>query len=463
MAESPDADKILSNAKKNLEKNEYNDALSKYLEYVKIEEKKNKKDTQNLINAYKNIGGVYSVYQNFAQALDFYEKAYSLCQGSSYHRIKFQVLNSLIGCNCNLGKRQEAAKLNRQIVKMREIDKGERLFYYYFNNGFIADHTDNYSEKVKWMKLANEVVDKYRLPLRYKVYPYSEIYQCYERQGELTKALNVLLMYDSLAHLINRTKTPENQGQAYLVADCYKGLMRIYTKMGDKEKALFYQNAYFSYNDSILNVNEFSKIGNEYQAYENRQTQETISTQQKTIFYQKLLLVMLVVLVTTAVVAIVVIRRQQKTLHDTNVALFDRNNELVEVKSHVEASMEAKTDSNELHQELLHKIMQVMSDVNTFCDPEFSLPVLARLTQSNTNYVSQTINTKLNKNFRSFVNEYRIKEAMIRIKNNDTYSNYSIQGISESVGFKSVSNFIAAFKKYTGMTPSLYQKMSKNE
>ena len=29
-------------------------------------------------------------------------------------------------------------------------------------------------------------------------------------------------------------------------------------------------------------------------------------------------------------------------------------------------------------------------------------------------------------------------------------------------GFKSVSNFIAAFKKYTGMTPSLYQKLSKN-
>lgn len=462
LAGNPHADQILLKAKTSLEKNEYNEALNHFLEYVKIEEKENKKDTLNLINAYKNIGGIYSVYQNFAQALDLYEKAYALCQGGLYHQVKFQVLNNMIGANCNLGKWQEAENLNKQIVKMPGVDKGERLFYYYFNNGFIANHTNDCNEKVKWMSLANEVVDKYQLPLKMKAYPYSEMYQCYEKQGELTKALDVLLIYDSLAHLVNRTKSPENRGQAYLIADCYKGLMRIYTKLGDKEKALFYQNAYFDYNDSILNVNEFSKIRNEYQTYENQQTQETITSQQKTIFYQKLLLIMLVVLVATAVAAIVVIRRQQKTLHDTNVALFDRTNELVEAKSHVEANMESKADSDELHQELLHKIIQVMSDVNVFCDPEFSLPILARLAQSNTNYVSQTINSKLNKNFRTFVNEYRIKEAMARMKNNDMYCNYNIQGISESVGFKSVSNFIAAFKKYTGMTPSLYQKLSKN-
>lgn len=45
---------------------------------------------------------------------------------------------------------------------------------------------------------------------------------------------------------------------------------------------------------------------------------------------------------------------------------------------------------------------------------------------------------------------------------NEHYGNYSIQGISESVGYKSASNFIAAFKKMTGMTPSLYQKISKS-
>ena len=104
-----------------------------------------------------------------------------------------------------------------------------------------------------------------------------------------------------------------------------------------------------------------------------------------------------------------------------------------------------------------------MQNTANFCNPDFSLSMLAQIVESNTNYVSQAINTSLNKNFRSLLNEYRIKEAMRRMKDNDTYGNYSIQGISESVGFKSASNFIAAFKKMTGMTPSLYQKLSKNE
>ena len=139
LAGNPHTDQILSKAKTSLEKNEYNEALNHFLEYVKIEEKENKKDTLNLINAYKNIGGIYSVYQNFAQALDLYEKAYALCQGGLYHQVKFQVLNNMIGANCNLGKWQEAENLNKQIVKMPGVDKGERLFYYYFNNGFIAN------------------------------------------------------------------------------------------------------------------------------------------------------------------------------------------------------------------------------------------------------------------------------------------------------------------------------------
>ena len=95
-------------------------------------------------------------------------------------------------------------------------------------------------------------------------------------------------------------------------------------------------------------------------------------------------------------------------------------------------------------------------------DGDLKQMALARMTESNTNYVSQTINSTFGKNFRSFVNEYRIKVAMKRMMDNEHYGNYSIQGISESVGYKSASNFIAAFKKMTGMTPSLYQKISKS-
>lgn len=174
------------------------------------------------------------------------------------------------------------------------------------------------------------------------------------------------------------------------------------------------------------------------------------------------MLLMLVMIVVIAVLAVVVVYRQRQKLHTANVELFRRNSELLEAERRYRMSMERKehkttSDGAEEHDDkaatatghddLLQKILLVMEDEETFCNPDFNLQTLARMTESNTNYVSQTINSTFGKNFRSFVNEYRIKVAMKRMMDNEHYGNYSIQGISESVGYKSASNFIAAFKK----------------
>ena len=75
--------------------------------------------------------------------------------------------------------------------------------------------------------------------------------------------------------------------------------------------------------------------------------------------------------------------------------------------------------------------------------------------------VSEAINEGYGKNFRSFLNDYRIKEAMQRLADNDRYGNYTIKAISESVGYKSQANFINIFTRLTGMKPSIYQKISR--
>lgn len=469
---------LLRKGKASLERSDYNSALASYLKYIQTEEKRTPKDTANLLDTYYNIGGIYSVYQDFAQALDIYESGYKLSCAANDANMQFKFLNNMIGASCDIGKTAEARKLNAKVKQLRGVEHGMLMFYYYFNNGFIAGFEKRDNEKAHWMNMAIATVNRYGLPQKLLVYPYSEIYQCYERQGQLNKALAALLKYDSLAHVINnkqsknvgKDKDADYQGQAYLFADCYKGLMRIYTKMGNKEKALYYQNEFFRYNDSLLNVNEFSKIRNQHLNYENQQTQLIIDSQRKTILYQTICLVMLAVLVVTAVVAIIIIKRQRKVLYDTNIALFDRNNELVEAEQNtlpqrVDTSTDtgSSTASTTVSEQLLHAIADAMKDSANFCNPDFSLSMLAQAVDSNTTYVSQAINTSYNKNFRTILNEYRVKEAMKRMKDIATYGNYSIQGISESVGFKSASNFIAAFKKTTGMTPSLYQKLSKNE
>lgn len=472
-ASSPDEREtplVLQEAKIYLRKSDYNNALSKLLQYIQQEEHSKSLDTLNLMNAYYDVGGVYSVYSNFAQALDVYKKGYSLSLQSNHADMQFKFLNNMIGASCNIGTVEYASRLNEKVKNLKDIPQGRLLFYYYFNKGFIAGIRGNMQEKAYWMNEAVTVVDRFNLAGEMKIYPYSEIYQCYEKQGNLKKALEILQKYDSLARI---------KDEAYLYVDCYKGMMRVYTKLEDKEKALFYQNEFFRYTDSLLNVNEFSQIKNKYQIHEKKLDEATIDNQKRTIFYQNTALTLLLLVVAVACAAIVLIWRQRRKLHVAYVALFERNKELLEIESRYhdmtdrqrEKGAHCDTEGNRPdknstavpnYEELLQRIDTVMEDEKTFCNPDFSLALLAKLSESNTNYVSQVINSTYNKNFRTFVNERRIKVAMKRMMDNGRYRAYSMQGIAESVGYKSASNFIAAFKKVTGMTPSLYQKMLKD-
>ena len=76
------------------------------------------------------------------------------------------------------------------------------------------------------------------------------------------------------------------------------------------------------------------------------------------------------------------------------------------------------------------------------------------------NYISQAINAGLGINFNEFINQFRIEKA-IEYLQDPQYSHLNIEGIGQSVGFKSKSSFYSAFKKRTGSTPSAYLKELK--
>ena len=104
-----------------------------------------------------------------------------------------------------------------------------------------------------------------------------------------------------------------------------------------------------------------------------------------------------------------------------------------------------------------------MTNTQHVYDCDFSIERLADLTGCNSRYISQVINETYHRNFRSLVNEYRIKEAQKRLLDVERYGNYTIQAIAQSVGYKSHANFILLFKKQVGIPPSLFQKMAKED
>lgn len=109
--------------------------------------------------------------------------------------------------------------------------------------------------------------------------------------------------------------------------------------------------------------------------------------------------------------------------------------------------------------QLLNIINNVLDDINVISNPDFSLQMLADAVGSNTSYVSRIINTTYQKNFKSLLNERRIREACHKLRDKERYHNYTIQAIYEEVGYKNAASFIRSFKKVYGMTLSVYQRI----
>jgi len=109
----------------------------------------------------------------------------------------------------------------------------------------------------------------------------------------------------------------------------------------------------------------------------------------------------------------------------------------------------------------LKKLNYLMDIEKLYKDEELSLQKMAEKLRISTRDLSRIINERLGKNFRDFVNGYRVDEVKKMIMN--PKKNLPLLDIAFEVGFNSKEVFNRAFKKYTGMTPSDYKKVnSKN-
>ncbi len=101
---------------------------------------------------------------------------------------------------------------------------------------------------------------------------------------------------------------------------------------------------------------------------------------------------------------------------------------------------------------LLKKVESYMTKNKKFQDPNIQLSEVAKDLNTNRQYISQVINEFTGENFYHFTNKYRIQE-FIKLYQEGQYSNLSIEGLANKVGFKSKSSFYTAFKKEKGNTP----------
>lgn len=125
--------------------------------------------------------------------------------------------------------------------------------------------------------------------------------------------------------------------------------------------------------------------------------------------------------------------------------------------------LERKPVAN-IHAKKLAELMIIieghMMNTENFTNPELTIIDLAEGINEHPKLVSTVINTQANKNFNTYVNQFRIEKAE-KLLNNKSMENLSIEGIGKEVGFQSKSAFYSAFKKKTGTTPMRF--IERNE
>lgn len=107
--------------------------------------------------------------------------------------------------------------------------------------------------------------------------------------------------------------------------------------------------------------------------------------------------------------------------------------------------------------ELSAKFYTYVIEEKNYLNKELSIALVAKEIGTNTNYLSQCINTEYNKNFNALINEFRVEES-IQLMNHKLFKVLTIEAISGQVGFNSKSAFYKAFKDKTGMTPLEFMK-----
>ncbi len=105
----------------------------------------------------------------------------------------------------------------------------------------------------------------------------------------------------------------------------------------------------------------------------------------------------------------------------------------------------------------MNRLVDFMNTSLIWKDKELSIVTLSQKTEIPKHYISQILNEKMDKNFYTFINEYRTEYAMKIIKLPE-YQDWSIVEIAQESGFNSKTVFNTFFKKYTGMTPSEFKK-----
>lgn len=236
-------------------------------------------------------------------------------------------------------------------------------------------------------------------------------------------------------------------------------LAEVYAQMGDSIGATQYYFKYYQRREALAKE---SGLGTLIETEMLQQIEdEEVHIQRLTLERERhrLWLAACGLIICAIMVITVIILYKNRQLKLRNRMLYQKTQELIAAEQ-TSREMRRTMPATEIVDDLTRRIEILLDDPDIICQQDFTMARLAQLADSNTSYVSKVINQNYGKSFSILLGDCRVKEACRRLADFEHFGHLTIEAISESVGFKSRTTFLTAFKRSIGMSPSEYQKMA---
>lgn len=478
------------------EKGYYTEAFTSFTTAIKIAE--NNRFEHMLPQIYNNIGKIYCTWNDQTRGIEYFKKGLKHADRTDDVESYKSLLINILGVYISQHMLDEARQCYDKLAALTPRDSITDYFCL-LNKGLILREEDRKKEAIISLTETADYAVRENMGASYLCSAYNYLADTYE-STDIDSALYFLHKSIEIAG------TP-----LYMQRESLKKLSNLYRRKNDKGKAARYAGMYLSLSDSLFKEDEINRIKDTQLMYEIEKTYNRIDRlntekqeKENQLRLQRKILITISVSLLCVITLLVMLYRQKKKLHQAYQSLFQHSNEMLrseqanaerrkmleervsclekELSEHNAAEQhKAQAQEEPAEQEktarrhsadkltdaqkenILAGIERIMTNTQHVYDCDFSIERLADLTGCNSRYISQVINETYHRNFRSLVNEYRIKEAQKRLLDVERYGNYTIQAIAQSVGYKSHANFILLFKKQVGIPPSLFQKMAKED
>lgn len=438
---------------------------------------------------YMSIGTNVDSDELYRKALDLFSRSFDGALKNKDYRTLHRAYDNMVTAAYFLDSLQAVDRHTRILQKLKEPEMWRRSQSLEIRNGFIKEDNGDLKGAAECFQKLIDLVPHDMENMRYMASFYMKRARVEMSLNEYEKARCTL---DSMMHLSYKYKFPDIRQSALW------GLRNYYEVTGQTEQAAQAHKHYIELKDTLASDRFMAGFQELSFANERRKMQRDMEQVSYRSRLQAWLIGLAGLLLAVTLLFVIVLKRSNRKLQERSEMLYRQLQDTLThnddwIKYAVTANAdnvsslskdenaddersdktadEVLPDDNDAAKysgsgltdvamdSLSERIREVILHSTAIYDPDFSLGQLAEEVGSNRKYVSQCINDRFGCNFWTLVNQARIREAMLRLNDTGKYGNYSIEGIAESVGFRSRSSFTSWFKRFTGLGAAEYRQL----